>query len=102
MEYHFVSDPGPRNDHCPGEKSFRIERHKCGISNTFLLIVSNSPYDVIEHRHEDNSSLELCWVAYFVHELLDFTDKLQCCESWENIPSVLRRLCPKFCLAMNL
>ena len=30
----------------------------------------DSPYDVIKHRHEDNSSLELCWFAHFVHERL--------------------------------
>ena len=52
-------------------------------NNTFLFIVCNSSYDVIEHRHEDYSSLELVWVAHFVHELLDFLDELQCSESWE-------------------
>ena len=25
-------------------------------------------FDVIEHLHENNSSLEVCWVAHFVHE----------------------------------
>ena len=35
-------------------KSFCKCRHKCGISTTFLFIVFNSPYDVIEHRHEDD------------------------------------------------
>ena len=49
-------------------ESFCKHRHKCGINNTFLFIVINSPYDVIEHRHEDTSSLELFWVAHFVHE----------------------------------
>ena len=32
-------------------------------------------YDVIEHRHEDNSPLELILVADIAHELLDFADK---------------------------
>ena len=63
--------------------SFCKSRHKCGISNTFLFIVFNSPYYVIEHRHEDISSLELFGFAFFVHELLDFVDELQCSESWE-------------------
>ena len=62
---------------------FLRKKHKCGISNTFLFIVFTSPYDVIEHRHEDNSSLELFGFAHFVHELLDFVDELQCGESWE-------------------
>ena len=53
----------------------------------------------------DNSSLELFWFAHFVHELLDFLDELQCSESWEYATrnrSVLRQLCPKFCIVMNL
>ena len=37
-----------------------------GINNTFLFIVLNSPYDVIEHRHDDYSSLELIWVRSFL------------------------------------
>ena len=57
--------------------------NNCGIGNTFRFIVFNSPYDVIEHRHEDSSSLELFRFAHFVHELLDFLDELQCSESWE-------------------
>ena len=67
-------------------KSFCEYRHSCGIGNTFRFIVFTSPYDVIEHRHEDNSSLELFRFAHFVHELLDFLDELQCSESWEHIP----------------
>ena len=51
-------------------------------SNTFLFIVCRSPYEVIEHRHEDDSSLELFWFAHFAHEPLDFGD-VQCGESWE-------------------
>ena len=50
-----------------------------------------SCYDVIEHRHEDNSSLELIFVAHFVHDLLDFLNELQCSESWENIPLEFHR-----------
>ena len=46
----------------------------------FFSLSFISPYDVIEHRHEDNYSLKLIWVAHFVHELLDFLDELQCCE----------------------
>ena len=67
-------------------KSFCKHRHKRGISNAFLFIVFNSQFDVIKHRHEDNSSLELIWVAHFGHELLDFVAELQCGESWDNIP----------------
>ena len=62
------------------------KRHKCGISNTVPFTVCRSPYDVIEHRQKDNSSLELCWVALF-----DFVAELQCGESWENIPLEFHR-----------
>ena len=41
-----------------------------GIFLQIKTQVWNQPYDVIEHRHEDNSSLELFWFAHFVHELL--------------------------------
>ena len=57
----------------------------------FLFISFSSPHYVIEHRHEDNSSLELFWFAHFVHELLDFLDELQCSESSENIPLEFHR-----------
>ena len=84
-------------------KSFGEYRHKCGISNTFRFIVFISPYDVSEHRHEDNSSLKLLGFAHFVHDFLDFLDKLHRSESCESIPpSVLRRLFPMFCIVMNL
>ena len=60
----------------------------------------------IEHRHEDNSSLELFGFAHFAHELLDFWDKLSMLRILgkysTRIPSVLRRLCPRFCIVMNL
>ena len=68
VEYHFFSDPSPRNDQRPAGNLF-ANKDKCGVSNTFLFIVYGSPYDVIEHRHEDNSSLELRWVAHFVLNL---------------------------------
>ena len=35
---------------------------------------------------------QLFGFAHFAHELLDFTDKLQCSESWENIPLEFHRL----------
>ena len=49
------------------------------------------PYYVIEHRHEDNSSLELFGFAHFAHDVLDFVDELQCRESSENFPLEFHR-----------
>ena len=83
MEYHFVSDPGPRNDQCPAGNLFanRDTSVELAIHSVSLSLIS--PYDVIEHRHEDNSSLELFGFAHIAHELWDFVDELQCGESWE-------------------
>ena len=66
------------------------------IGNTFRFIVFKSPCDVTEHRHEDNSSVELFGFAHFNHELSDFTEKLQCSvdpgKYFTRIPLVVRRL----------
>ena len=91
VEYNFVSDPGPRNDQRPAGNLFANIDTKCGISNIFLLIVFISPYDVIEHRHEDNSSLELFGFAHVAHDFLNFADSLSCWESWENTPLEFHR-----------
>ena len=58
MEYHFISDPDPRNDQRPAGHLFANEDTsvELAIHSVSLFL---SPYDVIEHRHEDNSSLEL-------------------------------------------
>ena len=70
------------------DTSVALAMHSCSLSLT-------SPNDVIEHRHEDNSSLELIWVAHFVHELVDFLEELQCSESLENISLELHRFSVK-------
>ena len=92
LRANFVSDPGPRNDQCPAGKLFANKVTSVALAMHSRHIVFRSPYDVIEHRLEDNSSLELFWVAHFGHELLDFADELQCGESWENIPLEFHRL----------
>ena len=80
VEHLFVSDPSPRNDQCPAGN---LVANKDTSVESFRLIVFTSPYRVIEHRHEDNSSLELFGFAHFVHELWDFLDELQWSDSWE-------------------
>ena len=87
VEYHCVSDPGPRNDRCLAANLFA---HVTFAIHTVSLCFI-SPYDVIEHRHADNSSLELFGFAHFVHELLNFLDELQCGESWATIPLEFHR-----------
>ena len=51
IEYHFFSDPGPRNDHCSAPNLFA--RNELRIWLAFFLVIIRSPWDVIEHRHED-------------------------------------------------
>ena len=63
-----------RNDQCLAGNLFANKNTSVALA---IHIVFNSPYDVIEHRLEDNSSLELFGFAHFVHELLDFLDELQ-------------------------
>ena len=91
VESHFFSDLGPRNDQRPSGNLFANKDPSVELAMHSFFIAFNSPYDVIEHRHEDNSSLELFWVAHLVHELLDFLDGLQCSESWEDIPLEFHR-----------
>ena len=38
VDYHFSSDTGPRNDHCPAGNLF-ANKDRCGVSNTFPFIV---------------------------------------------------------------
>ena len=59
IQYHF-SEPGPMNDHFPAcSKSFRKKRNESNTWFAFFIIVFCSPWDVVEHRHEDNSSCEI-------------------------------------------
>ena len=91
VEYHFVSDPGPKNDQRPAGNLFANRDTSVELAIHSVSLSFISPYDVIEHRHEDDSSLESFKFAHFAHELLDFTAKLQCSESWENIPLEFHR-----------
>ena len=90
VEYHFVSDPSPRNDQRPAGNLFANRDTSVELA-IHSVSLSYFPYDVIEHRHEDDSSLELFGFAPFAHELLDFLDELQCSEAWENSPLEFHR-----------
>ena len=65
-------------------KSFRNE---LSAWFAFFIIVFRLLWDIVNHRHEGNPSIEIFWLfADFWHELLDFLTELQCGESLENIP----------------
>ena len=75
-EYHFFSDPSPRNDHYPVPHLFAYRETSRAFDSHFF-IVSWSTRDVVEHRHEDNSSCEILWCL------------------------IESQFCPKFCIHMN-
>ena len=67
-------------------KSLCIERDESSIWLAFF-VVFRSPWDVVEHRHEDNPFCEFFWCYTQSRQLLlDFVAELQCGESWEDIP----------------
>ena len=83
VEYHFVSVPDPRNDQRPAgnlfakkDASVELAIHSVSLSCVHHMMSLNTDMKIIR-------PLKLCWVAHFVHELLDFLDELQCSESWE-------------------
>ena len=84
---HFFSDPGPKNDHLPGENllaqiemSLALDSHSCSLSLDRHEMSLNIDMKMIRPLNSSGSSL------IFEHELLDFVAELQCGESWENIP----------------
>ena len=103
VEYHFVSDPGPRNDQRPAANLF-AKKDKCGIGNTFLFIVFTSPHDVIENRHEDNSSLELFGFRPSCSWTVELLGRAAMKWILGNFPLEFHRFsvnCPKFCIVLN-
>ena len=65
-------------------KIFSHNRNEIRVRFASLFIVLRSPWDVVEHRHEDDPSCKFFWLyAHFKQELLDFVAELQCGESWK-------------------
>ena len=52
IEYHFFSEPGPMNDHCPFPNFFCIFWDDFSICQAFSFIVFRSTGNVAEHRHK--------------------------------------------------
>ena len=65
VEYHFFSDPGPRNDHLPGENLF-ANTHTSVASAIHSCSLSLDSHEMsLKHRHEDDPSCEIFW--FFAH-----------------------------------
>ena len=74
-------------------ESSRVICYNLGIRTAQFFVSILSPYNVIEHRHEDKPSLELLkFTLTFSHHVLDLGENLQCSESWEFCPLELHRL----------
>ena len=93
MEYHFFSEPGPMNDHCPVPKPLCIQRYESTVCQTFFFIAFSVTGNVVEHRHKYNSSCEIlgCF-SQSVQQTFHFTIELQRIESWEDVPLEFCRL----------
>ena len=85
--YHVISEPGPRNDQSPEANLLAYILTILCTCRTDLFVVRICPSDVVEHRHEDNSSLKVFVTAFQgIHEFLDLVDDLQWCVSWVHSP----------------
>ena len=83
IEYHFFSEPGPRNNPLPYSKSFCILRNELSIRLAFFFVVSWSTGIVVEHRNEDDPSSEILLASHLFSKVIDFLTELQRIESWE-------------------
>ena len=94
--YHFSSDPDLRNDRCLLGKSVAFRHHvRNYVYNLFIVCVV--PIDVVVHKHEDDSILEICRqnIEFFLHNILDFTEERQRSVSWEKKPTgLVLQSCP--------
>ena len=86
VEYHFFSDPGTEEWPSSWWKSSRLNRNKVGDRFAFLLIVLRSPWDVVEHRHEDDPSCTGFSLICLTWNSWTLLQELQCSESWGHIP----------------
>ena len=56
-------------------------------SASFLCIFFFSPWNVVEHGHEEDSAFELLWITLsFFHKFLNLFKEAQCCGPWEYVP----------------
>ena len=105
VEYHFVSDPGPRNDQRPSGNLFanrdtnvELAIHSVSFSSTSHMMSLNI-YMKMGRPWICSGSLILfmnfwtSWTSCNVVNPGKYSNR---------IPSVLGQLCPQFCIVMNL
>ena len=88
--YHFFSDPSPKNDQRP-------QGNLRAYFETFIefwmqsSVFPFSPYNVIKHWHEDDSTIEvLRFTLFSFHKILNLFEDAQRRESWLDFPLELR------------
>ena len=71
----------------PARKLFGVVTYFSGIPDTYIRIFFLCQNNVVEHRHEYNSSLKLIWIySVSVQILLNMSQNLNRYESWESMP----------------
>ena len=106
MEYHFVSDPGPKNDQRPAgnlffsnkDTSVELAIHSVSLSLLHHMMSLNIDMKIIRPWNCDGSPILVMnsWT------LLMSCNVVNRGKYSIRIPSALRRLCPKFCTVVNL
>ena len=105
IEYHFFSDPSPKNDHCPAPNFF-AQRETIWAFASHSLLSSLDHHEMSKkHRHEDNPSSKNCLV---LRSMLTVTPGLCTSVMWwilvnysTWIPLVHHQSCPRSCMLMN-
>ena len=87
-------------------KDWWLLNHQSKTYFAFVLVVLTCPWDVVEHRHEDNPSSERLWCFTQISTVtLEF-----CCRAamwWilgrysARIPLAHHKFCPKLCILVN-
>ena len=84
VPYHLFSQPSPRYDQDPNGNLTGVCCNVLRIRHTIFFISWSSPYNVIDHGHEDDPSLKLLrFTLKFCHHLLNLFENSQCSESWK-------------------
>ena len=101
-EYHFISDPGPKNDHLPGENllalietRLALNSHSCSLSFDHHEMSSNIDMKIIH-------PVKSCG-CMLIFDKNSWT-LLQSCNvvnPEKNFQLTHRQVCPKLCIVMN-
>ena len=105
VEYHFISDPGPRNDQRPAgnlfanrDTSVELATHSVSVSLVHHMMSLN--IDMKIKRPWNCSSSPILLMNFWTSSTS--CNVLNPGKYSTRIPSVFHQLCPKFCIVVNL